>query len=168
MLLCEAVLGDLNGDGLLSPLLLLSLSIHKLGQLSSFLPTIYVCFWSIVVFILSMIFFPKVVQLTFKQQMLEGAFRFVHTRVREFAESIVFYKGTSVEEESASSAFSLLFDNTKKCVYEEKRGETVAMSCDPEKMPKLDVLPISERSYILLKGGRYKNPTTRLQLQKAI
>ena len=39
------------------------------------------------------------------------------------------------------------------------------MSCDPEKMPKLDVLPISERSYILLKGGRYKNPTTRLQLQ---
>jgi len=58
-----------------------------------------------------------------------------------------------------------LFDNTKKCVYEEKRGETVAMSCDPEKMPKLDVLPISERSYILLKGGRYKNPATRLQLQ---
>jgi hypothetical protein len=32
-------------------------------------------------------------------------------------------------------------------------------------MPQLDVLPISERSYILLRGGRYKNPATRLQLQ---
>lgn len=56
-----------------------------------------------------------------------------------------------------------LFDNTKTCVYDEQKA--VAMSCDPEIMPQLDVLPISERSYILLKGGRYKNPATRLQLQ---
>ena len=58
-----------------------------------------------------------------------------------------------------------LFDNTKTCIYEEKKAEAVAMSCDPEIMPQLDVLPISERSYILLRGGRYKNPATRLQLQ---
>jgi len=58
-----------------------------------------------------------------------------------------------------------LFDNTKKCIYNESKTETTVEQCKVNTMPKLDVLPISERSYVLLKGGQYKNPVTRLQLQ---
>ena len=114
LMLWNCIFGDGNTNaGLLGPILNIVLSIDSLGKLETPSPAIYVIVYTLIVFILSIIFYPQVVKFTFQQQLLEGAFRFVHTRVKEFSESIVFYKGTSVEEESANSAFAMLYGNNK-------------------------------------------------------
>ena len=115
LLLFVAVMGDgVDQTGIVAPFFSVALSLGALGKLPSFTPVLYVVAWTLITFMLSIVFYPMIGKRTFKQQMLEGAFRFVHTRVKEFAESITFYQGIGVEKESSNAAFSMILKNRKK------------------------------------------------------
>eukprot|EP00945_MAST-04E_sp_MAST-4E-sp1_P006005 g6005.t1 len=74
--------------------------------------------YTAVIACLSIIFMKKAVKLTFRQQMYEGALRYVHTRVKEFSESIVFYNGVHVEHESAHAALNDVYENQKSLILQ--------------------------------------------------
>ena len=57
-----------------------------------------------------------IVKLQFTQQVLEGFFRYVHLRIREFSESITFYRGVEIEKKSSDDAFNKVYINQKKFI----------------------------------------------------
>ena len=66
----ELYIGDGNTNaGLLGPILNIVLSIDSLGKLETPSPAIYVIVYTLIVFILSIIFYPQVVKFTFQQQL---------------------------------------------------------------------------------------------------
>ena len=73
--------------------------------------------FTLIVCALSAVFMPRLVTLTFRQQMLEGAYRYVHTRIREFSESITFYDGVDVERNAAEITFQTVVNNKQKWIF---------------------------------------------------
>ena len=53
----------------------------------------------------------KISRLTFLQDNFEGTLRFLHGRVRQFAETIAFYAGEVKEHDAANSQFESVFRN---------------------------------------------------------
>ena len=86
-------MGDgVDQTGIVAPFFSVALSLGVLGKLPSFTPVLYVVVWTLITFMLSIVFYPMIGKCTFKQQMFEGAFRFVHTRVKEFRNQSLFIK----------------------------------------------------------------------------
>ena len=105
-------------DGLLTNLYLTVATIHlfikNVGLEAFGIFSVYTVF----IAFLSLAFMRKVVKFTFRQQMYEGAFRYVHTRVKEYAESIVFYNGVDAEHESSNMAFNDVYNNQKSLILQ--------------------------------------------------
>jgi ABC-type uncharacterized transport system fused permease/ATPase subunit len=80
-------------------------------------PAVATICYSLFFLVLSTMFMRKVVQFTFQQQFLEGAFRYVHTRIREFSESIVFYRGVKAESEAAVATFASVVRNRSGLIF---------------------------------------------------
>ena len=62
-------------------------------------------------YIINKFIMTTVVGLVFKQEMLEGNFRFAHVRIRAAAEAIAFYRGQDCEKSMTHEKFSNVIDN---------------------------------------------------------
>jgi hypothetical protein len=109
------VMGDGISLGIVGGVTSVATSVQQLA-VAGFLPISSIFLYAFSMIGVTVLFMAPVVRLQFEQQLKEGAFRLVHTRAKEFAESITFYAGVDVERAAAALAFEAVFDNFKKLV----------------------------------------------------
>ena len=105
--------GELEHKGLISSFSAVFISVSALFKLGA-LPFFFVLLYNGAYLLILFIVMKPIVKLTYTQQLLEGAFRYVHLRIREFSESIVFYHGVAFERKSSEEAFENVYENNRK------------------------------------------------------
>ena len=81
--------------------------------------------YNLIFLMINFIAMRPVVKLQFSQQVLEGIFRFVHLHIREFSESITFYRGSNAAKVASNRAFEKVYANQKKYIDQEAIVELV-------------------------------------------
>eukprot|EP00944_MAST-04C_sp_MAST-4C-sp1_P008648 g8648.t1 len=81
--------------------------------------------YNVLFLIINFVVMRPVVKLQFFQQVLEGAFRFVHLHIREFSESITFYRGLNAAKSTSNRAFEKVYANQMKYIDQEALVEFV-------------------------------------------
>lgn len=109
------IMGDGLSLGIVGGLASVATSVNQL-VVAGFLPITSIFLYAFLMVSVTLLFMSPVVKLQFEQQLKEGAFRLVHARAKEFAESIVFYAGVDVERAAAAVAFDLVFSNFKNLI----------------------------------------------------
>jgi ABC-type uncharacterized transport system fused permease/ATPase subunit len=78
------------------------------------IPPVICVVYSTLVYLILRPQIKEITRLTFQQNKYEGNFRFAHTRVRTFCESIAFYGGEPKENASAETEFSTAYTNFRQ------------------------------------------------------
>ena len=113
--LWQFLFGNTTSKGLIESISDVVIAIIALFNLG-FVYFILVLSYNVLFLIINFIIMRPIVKLQFAQQVLEGIFRYVHLRIREFSESITFYRGVGIEKKTSDDAFKKLYVNQKKFI----------------------------------------------------
>jgi ABC-type uncharacterized transport system fused permease/ATPase subunit len=67
--------------------------------------------WAVVATLVGQFLLNRVAKTTFVLSMKEGAFRYLHGRIRTFSESVAFYRGEPKEESDTNKAFAEVYES---------------------------------------------------------
>eukprot|EP00792_Barthelona_sp_PAP020_P006897 TRINITY_DN3079_c3_g4_i1.p1 TRINITY_DN3079_c3_g4~~TRINITY_DN3079_c3_g4_i1.p1 ORF type:complete len:679 (+),score=162.71 TRINITY_DN3079_c3_g4_i1:39-2039(+) len=108
---CDCIFGNVNRDGIFFNIITIAMVSYKIVQESSFVSLAIAVVWFLIgVFLNSQLMSP-VVKVNYRQNQVEGDFRFAHVRVRTYAESVAFYKGESREHMIVEDRLKEVVDN---------------------------------------------------------
>ena len=124
ILLWQFLFGNTTTKGLIESLSDVIIAIMALFNLG-FYYFLLVFLYNLLFLIINLIIMKPIVKLQFTQQVLEGFFRYVHLRIREFSESITFYRGVEIEKKSSDDAFNKVYINQKKFINQQAVVELV-------------------------------------------
>ncbi|KAI7860777.1 ATP-binding cassette sub-family D member 4 [Circinella umbellata] len=91
----------------------------KCWAVTGFLGPFMIYGYFIVGSILSQMLIRPIVNAVFYKELAEGNFRFLHVRLRQFAEAIAFSRGECEEHTRAKESLNILLDNQRKVVNRE-------------------------------------------------
>jgi ATP-binding cassette subfamily D (ALD) protein 4 len=98
-----------------APLIIVLYAFFSFRSIAWYAPVIVLVYF-LVGFSLNRLVMVPIVNIVYRQEQLEGDFRYVHMRVRENAESIALYRGDKIEHQIANNKFRPLIDNKTKLI----------------------------------------------------